>query len=354
MNTKDKSLRTAIKLAGHSEDGTPTPEQLTAINGFTLKTLGADEVYVRQFIVAHTGLDRDKEIISDGLLQSISDTLAGKGLFIKHPMSRDGESAPGVGKWFETEVKTVSLEEARTLLGEGVEFSPTATTAKLLFGSAYIPRIDENDGLISKVDAGVAGYVSASFSYESETPIEKDGAVIGYFLSGKGEAREASLVWLGAQQGAQAVKSAKQKTDEDNSVDIKELQTKNKALEGEKITLQTDLDKEKGLRETAETELQSFKDAAGGLTAAEVGKLASERIARKTTLIESIVAFDRNAKKCGDDETAIKAAKDKYAAYPMDALVDLDAANKVTGKGLAGGDPNAGKGGDSELENCPV
>lgn len=362
MNTKNKHLHTAIKLAGHSEDGTPTADQLLAINGYTLKTHGADEVYVRQFIVSHTGLDRDKEIISDNLLQNMADTLAGKGLFVKHPGSPDGESAPGVGKWFETEIKTLSLDEARAALGEPIEFAPDASTAKLLFASAYIPRIEENKGLIAKIDAGVAGYVSASFSYETESPIEKDGQVIGYFLSGKGEAREASLVWLGAQQGAQAVKSAGSNksttdhlnTDEDEPV-LEELKAKIKTLTTEKGTVEGELTTEKAARTAAQAELQAFKDASGGLSAVAIKELVDEQAKVKAAAIDALVAADRNAGKCGDDDAAIAAAKTKYAAYPMPALNDLVAASKATDKGMQGGDPNAGRnGGAAELDDCPV
>ena len=358
MDIKNKSLRTSIKVAGQSEDGTPTAAQLEKINQYTLKSMAADAVYVRTFIVAHTALDRDKEIISDSLLQSIADTLAGKGLFIKHPMSRDGESAPGVGKWFDTEVVTMSLEEARKALGEDVEFAPSATSAKLLYGTAYIPRTNKHADTIADIDAGVAGFVSASFSYSDYSPIEKDGDVVGYFLSGKGEAREASLVWLGAQPGARAIKSANHKTLEESKMDeLTKLKNAVSDLTESKGTLEATLTTEKSAREKVEAELTTLKEAMGGHSPEAIKGLLAERESQKTALIDGLVAFDRNAGKCGDDEASMKAAKAKYAAYPMDALMDIDGANKaVKDKGLQGGDPNAGRSQDdnAQLDDCPV
>lgn len=358
MDIKSKSLQTSIKLASQSKDGTPTPEQLALINGYTLKEHSADEMYVRTFIVAHTALDRDKEIISDGLLQNIADTLAGKGFFIKHPMSQDGDSGPGVGKWFDTEVVTMSLDDAKKALGETVEFSPTATTAKLLYASAYVPRTNKHADTIADIDAGVAGFVSASFSYSNYEPIEKDGDVIGYFLSGKGEAREASLVWLGAQPGARAVKAANQQKPEDSEMDeLTKLKNAMADLTASKGTLEATLTTEKSAREKAESELQTFKDACGGHSPDAIKALLAEQTKQKNALIDTLVAADRNAGKCGDDEAAIKGAKEKYTAYPMDALLDLDAANKANkSANIGGGDPNAGRpGGDAnKLDDCPV
>ncbi len=358
MNIRNKSLSVAIKLAHSSKtDGTPSAEQLALINQYTLKDHEAAELYVRQFIVAHTALDRDKEIIADGLLQSMSDTLAGKGFFVKHPTSYDGDSGPGIGKWFECEVKTFSLDAARELLGD-VEFAPMATSAKILFASAYVPRTTKHADTIADIDAGVASFVSASFSYSDYSPIEVDGDVMGYLLSGKGEAREASLVWLGAQPGARAVKSAQQSnTPEDDSMDPKELQAKNKTLEGEKTALQTQLDSEKSAKEAAESKLKTFTDVLGDHSPTDIKAAIDEQAKAKSALVDSLVAFDRNSKKCGDDEAAIKAATDKYNAYPAAALADLDAANKAAqGKGIGGGDVNHSNkdAGDSKIDDCPI
>lgn len=365
MTIKQKSLRTAIKLASHGSDGTPTDEQLALINGYTMRDHKADEVYVRQFIVAHTGLDRDKEIISDNLLESMAATLPGKGMFIKHPGSADGDSGPGIGKWFETDIKTMALDEARKLLGDpGLEFAPSSTVAKVMFGTAYIPRTDKHKDTIADIDAGVAGFVSAGFSYSDHSPIEKDGGVVGYLLSGKGEAREASLVWLGAQQGARSVKSANQnetKT-EDNAMDLEQSKAKIKTLESEKTTLEGERDKAVTAQQTAETELQAFKDAAGGLSADAIKELVQERDANKNALIDDLVAADRKAGKCGDSDDAVKECKALYATFPMPALKRLHAEIKDKGtnndrqKGAFEGDPNAGRKDADEagLEPCPV
>ncbi len=355
-------MSVAIKLAQATEksDGSPSPEQLVLINQYTLKSLASTDVYVRKFIVSHTALDRDKEIISDGLLKDIGDTLAGKGLFIKHPMSFDGDTGPGIGKWFETEVITLSLDDARKQLGE-VEFAPEATTAKILYASAYIARTDKHANTIADIDAGVISFVSASFSYSDQFPIEKDGEVMGSMLSGKGEAHEASLVWLGAQPGARAIKAANPNQPNTGDDMSKELETKIKTLNTEKDGLQTQLTTEKAAKENAETKLKAFTDVLGDHSPEAVKGFIALQTTAKNAVIDSLVAFDRNAKTCGDDDAAIKAATTKYTVYPFDALQQLNAANKAAnpanGKGITGGDPNHQDNNNDDnnaLKECPI
>lgn len=367
MNTAQKQLGQAIKLASGKTDGTPTPEQLVQINQHTLKDLTADELYVRQFVVAHTAIDRDGEVIGDDLIANMSKTLAGKGLFEKHPQSYDGSSAPGTGKWFSTELKTVSLDEARAVLGD-VKFAPNATTAKLLYASAYVARTQKNADLISDIDAGIASFVSASFTYSDETPLEVQGVKVATLLHGEGEALEASLVWLGAQPGAKAVKSANSNkstnnSEHEDSVMTKELETKIKTLTGERDGLQTKYESEKSAKETAEAELKKYKDAANGEGFEGVKALYAERAKTKSALIDTIVAADRQSGECGDSEDDIANAKKSYDGYPMEALQKLAAKSKAagtgsSGNGIEGGDPNhrnkgAGEG-DNALEACPV
>lgn len=97
-----KQLRVvAVKAKG---DGTPSIEQMQAINAFALKELKPEDVYVRSVYLAHNAIDRDREVFDDDLLNDFAATLPGKGFFVKHPQGWDGESGPGEGLWFEARV----------------------------------------------------------------------------------------------------------------------------------------------------------------------------------------------------------------------------------------------------------
>ena len=103
----------AIKAGGKPDEG-----QLAAINQFTLDELTEDQVYVRTAILAHSGIDRDRDAFEKALLEDFAKTLPGKGLFVKHPGGWDGDSGPGIGRWFGARVVEVSKEKAREMLRE--------------------------------------------------------------------------------------------------------------------------------------------------------------------------------------------------------------------------------------------
>lgn len=207
MNQKTRHLTKAASA-------TPTPAQMEAINRFTVETLAAEDVYVRTAYLAHNGIDRDRESFDPALLRDFVRTLAGKGLFIRHPGGWDGDSGPGVGRWFEAALVEMSIEEARAALREPeLRFPPDAEKAILLEASFYLPRTDSNADLITGVDAGVVGDVSIGFRAATRTTlIDGDGQEIGMRLHGPGEALEGSLVWMGAQPGARITKAAGENT----------------------------------------------------------------------------------------------------------------------------------------------
>jgi hypothetical protein len=67
----------------------------------------------------------------------------------------------------------------------------------------------ENAKTRTKLDAGM-GFVSVGFIAEKREPVRDSAGreMQARRIGGRGEALEASLVWLGAQPGARAVKSA--------------------------------------------------------------------------------------------------------------------------------------------------
>ena len=206
-----KPKKCIIKSLQQKTAAIATDEDLAAINALALAEMTADDVYVRTAYLAHNGIDRDKEVFDDSLLEAFANSLPGKGLFIKHPMGYDGDSGPGIGRWFRAQVVDMSLDESRAVLKEPkLQFPPSTETAKLLEASFYIPRTEKNAGLLADIDAGIAGDLSIGFRTSDRAPIT-DGVsddVIAYRLMAPGEAYEGSLVWLGAQPGARVHKAA--------------------------------------------------------------------------------------------------------------------------------------------------
>ncbi len=195
----------AVKAAADISD-----QQLSAINRHTLADFDREQLYVRTFFVCHNAIDRDGEFFSDELLSEFEKTLPGKGCFIKHPQGYDGESAPGEGLWFEAKLRTLGQAEARTLLGEpSLTWVDDSAQAKVLEASMYMVRHAENDYLLSKLDAGIAGHCSIGFSAAARDSVRNsDNKHMADKWLAPGEALECSLVWLGAQPGARAYKSA--------------------------------------------------------------------------------------------------------------------------------------------------
>ncbi|WP_159426132.1 hypothetical protein, partial [Salmonella enterica] len=144
--------------------------------------------------------------------------IAGKGVYIKHPNSWDGDSGPAEGRVFAAAVDTMPIEQARFLLkAPSLAWPPDRTEAMVLRVTAYLVRTPENTGLLLKMDAGIAGGVSVGFAAAGGEQIhDGDGRELeARRWKGPGEALEMSLVWLGAQPGARAIKQAPRSEDED-------------------------------------------------------------------------------------------------------------------------------------------
>ena len=189
---------------------TPSADQLAAINRYAIEELAAADVYVRTMYLAHNAIDRDREVMDAALLDAFARTLPGKGLFVRHPTGFDGDSGPGEGRFFEARVQEMTIDAARALLNEpGLMWPPGETSARVLVASFYSIRTGENEALLAKIDAGVAGDVSIGFwASERSAILDANGTRIATRLQAPGEALEASLVWLGAQPGARIRKAA--------------------------------------------------------------------------------------------------------------------------------------------------
>lgn len=314
MSAQHKSLSLCIKAAGN-----PTAEQLARIRAYTLADIPAESLYVRTFVLAHNAIDRDNEAFDDALLADFARTLPGKGLFIKHPSGWDGDSGPGEGRWFEADLQRMSLDEARTLLCEPtLQWPPGVNTATVLMAGAYLVRTTENTALLAKIDAGIVSDVSIGFTAKrGEYHRDEQGREMqSRSLTSPGSALEGSLVWLGAQPGARAIKGAS-RDEEPEMPTQQELDAANaKAadFENKLKAAQPSHDVVTKAREALGDDAHLI-DKPGEL--ADAVKSAK---AYRDSLIDDIVAGERAAGLCGDDDESVAAAKAIYAGASIDAL----------------------------------
>lgn len=314
----------------------PDAEQLAAINRYTLEPLAAEQLYVRTAYLAHNAIDRDHEVFDDALLTDFAATLPGKGLFIKHPASWDGDSAPGVGRWYDARVVEFPLEGARSALRQpSLTWPPATERARVLEASFYIPRTEKNAGLIADIDAGVAGDVSIGFRAADRTSVtDATGKQVASRLHGPGEALEGSLVWLGAQPGARIAKAANTHNEE-QAMTVEQV----KALQADVAAAETKV-------KSLDDQLTALTKAVGAEFVQDPAKLAeivAEGKTYRAELVDDVIAAKRQLGMVGDTEDAVNRAKQFYGAMPLDMLRTERAAlskSAVRAPQLAGSDPN--------------
>lgn len=323
-----KSLALCIKAAGD-----PSADQLAKLRPFMLADIPAEQLYVRTFALAHNAIDRDDEAFDDQLLADFARTLPGKGLFIKHPSGWDGDSGPGEGRFFEAELQHMSQADARTMLRQpDLTWPPGVNTATILMAGAYMVRTEGNKDLLLKADAGIVSDVSIGFTakrgenYRDEAGREMQARR----LTSPGEALEGSLVWLGAQPGARAIKSAK--PSEEIDVNLQELYD---AAKANNVTLQKQVDDSKQSHDVVLKARAALGEHAHLLDKPELlGEAAKAAAAYRATLIEDVIAGERAAGLCGDSEEEVTTAKSFYAGSTIAQLEQrAKAARERAGKG---------------------
>jgi len=200
----------ALRFSGlRTSSSTPTEEQLTRINQFTRRPFTAEEVYVGQLWLANNAIDRDGERYNEEILQHFNDTIIRKTFLLDHGKYDIRKNA--VGKFFDSVVETVPLDQAKAITGEDMELPPGVTDVLFLAPWFYIPREGVDPQTLVKIDAGVFDFSSIGYRAERLVPItDQKGTVLYYEYQGRGEATEGSLVYLGAQYGT-GVKSFEDK-----------------------------------------------------------------------------------------------------------------------------------------------
>ena len=351
-----KQFRAQVKAVASPDEAT-----LAKIRAFTLVDIDPEQLVVREFVLAHNCVDRDRECFDESLLAAFAASIPGKGCHIRHPNGWDGDSGPAEGRVFEAEVRRMSLEQARADLREQkLSLPPDRNEVHLLVTRAYFVRTPENAGLLLKMDAGIAGDVSIGFT--TQNPPVKVFDPEGHEINVRrwlapGEALEQSLVWLGAQPGARATKSAK--TTEDDDMNLQEQLDAEKAktamLTSERDGFKTQADGNKAAADNLTALKTALGDSAALLeTPGRLAATVADGKAHRDALVKALVTADRQAKRCGDDEETVKAATAEYEELPTKALQKLHDAQQGTGPaafGIRGGapgntpaDPSAGKG----------
>ncbi|MGH8083865.1 MAG: hypothetical protein ACREPV_01135 [Lysobacter sp.] len=336
-----KSLGLRVKSAG-----APDEAQLAKIHAYTLVDLPPEKLYARTFVVAHNAIDRDNEVFGSDVLTAFAQTLPGKGLHIKHPLGWDGDTGPGKGRWFDAQVERMSHDEARKLLrAPDLQWPPGEADAALLMGSAFLAVTSGNADLRDEIDAGIAGDVSIGFNAKWPTPIvDADGhELTTRKWSLPAEALEGSLVWLGAQPGARAVKAAKTNPENTNVTLEEQLKAANTRI-GE---LESQLSESQKTANRMTAARKAVGDDAHLLESDDtlVETVAAAK-AHRQSLIDDIVAGERAVGLCGDDDEAVKAASAIYAGEKLPRLESLAKhwrERTPTGSKVAPSDPNANK-----------
>jgi hypothetical protein len=178
--------------------------QLSIINQFSKRELTADEVLVGQMRLANNCIDRDRERFSEEVLQGFADTVVRKTLLLDHDCNVNRSA---IGKFFAVEMEKMTLANAIVQTGEALQLGPGKTEVQFLSPWFYIPKKGISEQDLVRLESGIFDFVSIGFLAERLVPVtDSQGATLFHEFQGKGEVREGSIVYLGAQMGA-AIKS---------------------------------------------------------------------------------------------------------------------------------------------------
>lgn len=304
INKLAKSLHTKAVGAGKPA----SDEQIEKINRLALVPLTPEQVYVRRYLMAHNAIDRDNERFHEDLLEDFSRTLPGKGFFVEgHPSSYNGKGGPGEGRFFDAATEEMTPEAFAQLTGETPNLPEGINTVKVLWGDAYILKLESNADTLAKIDAGIYAYTSIGFKAPFVEVTDERGNFIYGEYRPKGEALEGSLVWLGSQPGASAIKSAdKQIHKEDKG--MKEFLEKLTKTLGKSFSEDKAVDEIKSMLDEKDTEIKTLK------LFAEDGKVYRE------ALVKDAIKYGVLIGEIGSDEASQKTEEEFLRTVPIDRL----------------------------------
>jgi len=320
MNKGAKQI--GLKTFGRGKQA--SDEQLAKINTFALEPLSAEQVYVRRYLVAHNGIDRDRERFSDELLDQFAETLVGKGMFLSgHPGGWNGDGSPGSGRWFDAGTELMSPAEFKQLTGEEIRLPDGVSQAKVLWGESYLlktlPYIKEWTELI---DAGIVTFVSVGFNAPRKSVTDDNGNYLYGEYYPNGEALEASLVWLGAQPGASAKSMQGTQPDEPEPTKetrMKVLQQLGKALGlKDALTEENLVDQVKAVIDEKDALITARDEEISGLKAA-----AADGQAYRKSLVDDAIRFGSLIDEVPTDEDGQKAEAEFLGGLPIERLKSM-------------------------------
>ncbi len=303
---------------------------------------------MREYVLAHNAIDRDKECFAPALLDEFARSLPGKGVFAEgHPGGWNGSGGPAEGKVFAATTERMSFDAAKLLLREAkLLWTHDSADAVVLKAWAYFVKTPANESFLLKADAGIGCDVSIGFNGKPERVKDANGIELDLWRwAAPGEALELSHVWLGAQPGARATKSAsrEESTMSDQTKQIADLTAERDAQKAAA---------EKNAK--AATQIEALTKALGDnatllATPDALAKSVADGQAHRKTVIDALITHDRHAKLCGDDDAAVKAHREMYDAMPTAHLANLQALAEKRASGNAAptgratpSDPNTG------------
>jgi hypothetical protein len=324
MIKKDKTIR----FQGFkTSSSVPTAEQVTKINQFTRRQFTAEELYVGQLRLAHNAIDRDNERFSEGTLQGFADTAVRKTMLFDH---RRDIKDNAIGKFFDVEIEKLPLIMASAELAEELKLPEGMNEVMIMSPWFYIPKRGVSEEDIVKIDAGIFDFASIGFNAENYVDImDNDGNTLFYEYRGKGEMREGSLVYLGAQQGM-SVKSADnpgdnkptvgrtEPPDADKSIDINKPKTGGNPMKDFLKKLGTRMVKTLS-EDNAVEEIMAFiaeKDA----KIKELEPQAADGAAYRKGLVEDAVKFGVMIDEIKSDAESQETERKYYSSMPIDRL----------------------------------
>ena len=124
------------------------------INTYTLSEVTEDDVFKFSMVLCDNEIDRDFECFSDNALITLKSKMLGKTIIHDHDCKSDNQ----IARIYSTKIETVP--DRLTKYGEQY---------KRLVASAYIPKIPENEKIISEINSGIKKEGSISCSANKKT-----------------------------------------------------------------------------------------------------------------------------------------------------------------------------------------
>jgi len=128
--------------------------EMKKINTYTLSEVTEDDVFKFSMVLCDNEIDRDFECFSDNALITLKSKMLGKTIIHDHDCKSDNQ----IARIYSTKIETVP--DRLTKYGEQY---------KRLVASAYIPKIPENEKIISEINSGIKKEGSISCSANKKT-----------------------------------------------------------------------------------------------------------------------------------------------------------------------------------------